>query len=142
MCCFKFPTVPTDISLQPVIANYFEFGGDLHDLIPYLQPFLDLKPVVAINVTVPYSGAAHADGAGFGDDLCADFGSRKTFPVGLSQFDIPTERKVWNLLKDLVHDHPEFNTSFVQHESYPLQGVRAVDEASTAYAHRQDNLLV
>ena len=114
----------------------------MSDLMPFLQPFLALNPVVAINVTVPYSKAADADGAGFNDALCADFGSRKTFPVGLNQFDIPTERKVYNLLKDMVAAHPSFNTSFVQHESYPLQGVRAVDDASTAYAHRGDNLLV
>lgn len=37
---------------------------------------------------------------------------------------------------------PALATSFVQFEAFPMQAVKAVDPASTAYAHREDDILV
>lgn len=37
---------------------------------------------------------------------------------------------------------PALNTSFVQFEAFPMQAVKAVDAASTAYPHREDDILV
>ena len=42
----------------------------------------------------------------------------------------------------MITTHPALATSFVQFEAFPMQAVKAVDPASTAYAHRQDDILV
>lgn len=42
----------------------------------------------------------------------------------------------------MVTTTPALATSFVQFEAFPMQAVKAVDPASTAYAHRQDDILV
>lgn len=94
------------------------------------------------NTTVSYSESAHAAGAGLTDDVCKNTGSWKPFPAGLLKYNITTMRAVYNLHKDLVTKHPEFSRSVVQCENYPMQGVQSIDSASTAYAHRGDNILV
>ena len=120
----------------------FEYGGPSSELTPILQPFRLLGPVADVNVTTSYSDSAHAAGAGLNDPVCQDGLSGKLAPVGLLKYNITTERAVYDLHKDLVSTHPEFNGSVVQHESYPMQGVQSIDAESTAYAHRIDNILV
>ena len=75
-------------------------------------------------------------------DVCQDTGSWKPFPVGLLEYNITAVRKVYTLYKDLVTKHPDFNRSIVQFENFPMQDVQSIDAASTAYAHRDDNIIV
>ncbi|KAL9630912.1 MAG: hypothetical protein Q9204_004480, partial [Flavoplaca sp. TL-2023a] len=49
---------------------------------------------------------------------------------------------IYDLFEDMITAHPALATSFVQFEAFPMQAVKAVDPASTAYAHRQDDILV
>ena len=98
--------------------------------------------MVDVNSTVSYSESAHAAGAGLTDDVCKDGGSWKPFPAGLLEYNITAVRAVYDLHKDLVMKHPEFNRSIVQFENFPKQRVQSIDAASTAYAHRADNILV
>ena len=127
---------------QPVIIFILEYAGTKAQAEPLFAPFLTLKPVVATNVTVPYTGVAHAAGAGTEDPVCAKGLSWKLFPVGLQIYNISTNRAIYNIFSKMVTENPEFNNSVVQFEGYAMQGVKAVDPASTAYAHRGDNLLV
>ncbi|KAL9623036.1 MAG: hypothetical protein Q9204_007983, partial [Flavoplaca sp. TL-2023a] len=81
--------------------------------------------------------------ASIGDPTCAAGISTKTrFPVGLQTYNISTNRKIYDLFEDMITAHPALATSFVQFEAFPMQAVKAVDPASTAYAHRQDDILV
>lgn len=107
-----------------------------------LAPFYALQPVAMTNETVPYTGAAHASGAGNTDAVCQPGDSRKLYPVGLQSHNISTNRAIYDLHKDMISKNPSMSSSIVQFEGYPLQGVRAVEPDSTAYAHREDNLLV
>jgi len=43
---------------------------------------------------------------------------------------------------DMVTKHPGLNESIVQFEGYSLEAVKAVPADSSAYPHREDNLLV
>ena len=95
-----------------------------------------------INSTVSYSDSAHAAGAGLTDGVCQNTGSWKPFPVGLLEYNVTAVRKVYNLYKDLVTKHPEFDRSIVQFENFPMRFVQSIEAASTAYAHRGDNILV
>ena len=103
---------------------------------------MNLGPVVATNVTVPYTELANASGSGLQASVCQNGLSWKSYPVGTLMHNITTNRQIYSLFSKMVSDNPEFNNSVVQFEGYSLQGVKAVNPASTAYAHRADNLLM
>lgn len=125
-----------------MIVFIVEYAGTKVQAEPLYAPFLTLNPVVATNVTVPYTGVAHASGSGVEDPVCAKGLSWKLFPVGLQVYNITTNRAIYNIYSKMVRENPEFNNSVVQFEGYSMQAVKAVDPASTAYAHRADNLLL
>lgn len=107
-----------------------------------LAPLYALNPVAASKETVPYTGAAHAGGAGVTDAVCQPGGSWRLYPVGLQTYNISTNRAIFDLYRDMVNKHPAMTSSIVQFEGYPQEGVKAVEPDSTAYAHRGDNFLV
>ncbi len=74
--------------------------------------------------------------------ICQPGNSAAVFPVGLLRFNATAIHRVYDIYSELVTQHPDFVHSVVQFEAYPVQKVRSVDPASTAYAHREDNLLV
>lgn len=118
------------------------YAGTESEAEPLYAPFMTLGPVVATNVTVPYTGVAHASGTDVEDSVCQNGLSWKLYPVGTLVHNISTNRQIYSLFSKMISDNPEFNNSVVQFEAYALQGVKAVDPASTAYAHRADNLLM
>lgn len=119
-----------------------QYAGTKSEAEPLYAPFVALGPVVATNVTVPYTEVAHAAGSGVEDAVCQNGLSWKLYPVGTLVYNITTNRQIYSLYSEMVSENPEFNNSVVQFEGYSLQGVKAVDPASTAYAHRADNLLM
>lgn len=128
--------------IQPIIILTFEYAGTEAEAEPLVAPFLSLDPLVNTNETVPYTGAAHAGGSGINDSVCQDGNNWKLYPVGLQVFNATANRAIYNLLSAMIAENPKLNGSIVQFEGYSLQAVKAVDPASTAYAHREDNLLV
>ena len=80
-----------------MIVFLFEFGGPAADAAPMLAPFYALKPVVATNETVPYTGAAHAAASGNTDTVCQLGNSWQLYPVGLQIYNISTNRAIYKL---------------------------------------------
>lgn len=125
-----------------MIIFLFQFAGTQAHAQPFLAPFFALGPKVSVNETIPYTDLAHAAAAGLEDPVCQSGGSKKLFPVGLLKYNSSTNRAIYNLFSKMLTEHPDFNNSVVQFEGYSMQGVKVVEPASTAYAHREDNLLV
>lgn len=125
-----------------MIVLIIEYAGTQAEAEPLYTPFLTLHPVVTTNVTVPYTGVAHASGSGVEDAVCQNGLSWKLYPVGVEVNNITTNREVYELIKQMITENPTFSNSVVQFEGYSMQGVKAVNPASTAYAHRADNLLM
>ncbi|KAL8882006.1 MAG: hypothetical protein Q9198_000914 [Flavoplaca austrocitrina] len=132
------------ISPRPVFVYHFYYFGTSEQASPYTQTILSLNPISVSNATFPYKDVSHRSfQASIGDPTCAAGISTKTrFPVGLQTYNVSTNRKIYNLFEDMITAHPALATSFVQFEAFPMQAVKAVDPASTAYAHRQDDILV
>ncbi|KAL8779318.1 MAG: hypothetical protein Q9213_006998 [Squamulea squamosa] len=130
------------ISDKPVIIVAIWYAGPESSALRYTQPFLDLQPASFSNQTVPYADLADAVGTGVNSPVCQPGMGAASSPVGIQNFNTTTNRQVYDLYSDLVTKHPEFKGSVVQFEGYPMQKVQSVDSASTAYAHRDDNLLV
>ncbi|KAL9038283.1 MAG: hypothetical protein Q9214_005341, partial [Letrouitia sp. 1 TL-2023] len=80
---------------------------------------------------------------GLGDDdfSCAHGYNRLQYPVGLLNYNVSNVRAVYNLFRQQTKAIPALNLSSVIFEGYSLQGVKAVAPASTAYPHREDNIL-
>ena len=125
-----------------MIAFSFVFSGPKAEGERLLAPFSALKPVVATNETTPYPGVAHAAGTGVTDEVCQRGTSDYLVPIGLQSYNITTNRAVYNLYKKMVTEYPALAASIVQFEGYPQQAVQAVEPDSTAYAHRDDYVLV
>ena len=119
----------------------FSYFGTGSEAAKYLDPFLNLKPLLATNITVPYKDLARAIGASEGGPVCMSGGTKRQYPVGLEVFNVGTTRKVFNLFADLLTEAPQFKNTIVQLEGYSVLGAKAIDPASSAYAHREDNIL-
>ena len=117
-------------------------SGPAAEAATILAPFYALKPVATNNQSVPYPDSAHAATSGLTDPVCQGGDGGYLFPVGLLSYNITTNRAIYNLFKEMVSKYPTMAGSTVQFENYSPVGVRAVEADSTAYAHREDNLLV
>lgn len=63
------------------------------------------------------------------------------FPIYLQKYNVAAQRKAYNAYASAVKGDSPFNTSLFMFEGYSNEGVKAIDSASTAYAHREINLL-
>ncbi len=77
------------------------------------------------------------DGAG-----CAYGLTSLRFPIGLKSFNVVAVRKVYNHINETFSKVPELAGSVFLLEGYSTQAVQAVDPASTAFPHRDDEILV
>ncbi|KAL8770420.1 MAG: hypothetical protein Q9209_003846 [Squamulea sp. 1 TL-2023] len=129
-------TLNPAIHPKPVILFQLTYFGTATEALPHVQPFLNLNRIIVTNATAAYKNFAHeATDTGVGDPVCAPGRAQASFPGGLKE-------QIYQLFSDMVTETPALNSSFVQFEGYALQGVKAVDPVSSAYAHRDDNILV
>lgn len=122
----------------------FAYAGTEVQAWPYLRPFLSLNPTTfKKNTTISPSNIQRAASQDSDSTLCADgLSNFLLFPLGLQVYNTTANRAVYNLLKNLIIEYPAFNQTIVQLEDYALEGMKKVDPASTAYPHRDDNILV
>lgn len=64
------------------------------------------------------------------------------FPIGLKGFNVAAVRKVYDYIDSSFQEIPEIAGSFFVLEGYSTQAVKAIDDKSTAFPHRSDNILV
>ncbi|KAL8839882.1 MAG: hypothetical protein Q9170_001562 [Blastenia crenularia] len=136
----------TDVSASkdqmPITLIQFNFAGTLEQAQPWLDIFNNLQPTAMWKkdslLPTEIQPAASQD---IDSGICALGTTWRLFPVGLKTYNITANREMYYLYKQLVNEHPEFSGSVVQFENYALEGLKAIDPASTAYAHRDDDIL-
>ncbi|KAL8989640.1 MAG: hypothetical protein Q9177_001516 [Variospora cf. flavescens] len=132
-----------EVSHEPFIVVTIYFAGSATIGQIYAQPLLNLNPFCITNRTVPYPDLADAVGTGTSSPLCQQPGnSAAVYPVGLLIFNTTAIHQVYDIYSDLVTNYPDFSHSIVQLEAYPVEKIQSVNPETTAYAHREDNLLV
>ncbi|KAL8951392.1 MAG: hypothetical protein Q9222_002642 [Ikaeria aurantiellina] len=141
---YKIFDYPNGSSIMPVFVYHFYYFGTIEQAAQYTQTILDLGPIFISNATFPYKEVSHRSfQASVGDSTCAaGISTKSRFPVGLKTYNVSTNRKIYDLFEEMITTTPALATSFVQFEAFPMQAVKAVDPASTAYAHREDDILV
>ena len=115
-----------------VNANYF---GPQEEGLKYLQPFIDLKPVIQSAKMVNWTGV-WAD-AYFGLDAtgCAKRNYVNAYSEGLIQTDPSALQSFFTDLSAFSVAHPDIHANFVIHR-FPTQAVLAVPDDATAYPYR------
>ncbi|KAL8704812.1 MAG: hypothetical protein Q9201_002044 [Fulgogasparrea decipioides] len=138
---FIYAWNPTISTTEPIIVFTIYYIGTKDQASPYTKPFFDLGPVFHNDSSVSYPTLASATGLGDEDFSCAHGFNRLQYPVGLLNYNVSNTRAVYNLFKQQTTAVPALNLSTVVFEGYSLQGVKAVPPDSTAYPHREDNIL-
>jgi len=60
----------------------------------------------------------------------------------MNTYNSRAQRAVYDRFAEITTQIPQLNKSFFLFEGYSLKGVKAIPDKSTAFAHRQDNLLL
>lgn len=109
----------------------------------YTQPFIDLGPIDTKAETGDYTKLPAWTGNANDSPPCQKTGLVNTrFPIDIETYDIPSQRKVYDLFSKSTHETPEFINSLFLFEGYSTQGVKAVAKDTTAFPFRDDNLLI
>jgi hypothetical protein len=110
----------------------------------YTTPFDQLAPIVQDSGSGSYPDLPRWTANSLSDAPCQKAGYvNNRFPIDLPhEYDIPSQREVYDLFASATHDTPELAGSLFLFEGYSTQGVRAVASDSTAFPFREDRLLV
>ncbi|KAL8737287.1 MAG: hypothetical protein Q9181_001841 [Wetmoreana brouardii] len=129
---YTYATInPKYSKTDPVLTFQFAYSGTPVEAQRYFQPFVNLRPdAVTNNHSITLTDIQAAASQDIDSAIC------------LKTYNITANRQVYDLFKTFINNHPEFAGSILQFENYALEGMKAVDPASTAYPHRDDNILV
>ncbi|KAI4193801.1 MAG: hypothetical protein LQ350_008139 [Teloschistes chrysophthalmus] len=128
---------------DPILKVQFSYAGTAAQASEWLNRFTDLKPAAIRKYeSIPFTQVLSAANADVCSGICQHGSSWRLFPIGLKTYNTTANRQAYDLLKRLVNEHPEFGQSIIQFENYAVGGMKAVDAASTAYPHRNDDILV
>ncbi|KAI0420200.1 hypothetical protein F5X98DRAFT_38488 [Xylaria grammica] len=128
--------------VHPILWFGIIYDGPTETARAYAKPFHDIEPITV----QAGEGTLHdlatltfqdADGAG-----CAYGLTSLRYPIGLKSYNVAAVRKVYDHIDETFQKVPEVSGSFFLLEGYSTQGVQAVDAASTAFPHRDDEILV
>jgi hypothetical protein len=120
----------------------FEYVGTKSEAQPLYAPFDALGPASREEGTAPYPELGGKTGTSSADPLCAKGFSHVQYPVGLLEYNITTQREVYEYFKATTLKSPQYNGSTVVLETYSVVGMKAVPGEDSAYPHRADNILV
>ncbi|KAI4107144.1 MAG: hypothetical protein L6R37_001845 [Teloschistes peruensis] len=136
---------------EPILKVQFSYAGTAAQASGWLSRFTDLKPAsIRKYESIPFTQVLSAANADVGSGIwyaavvpqLQHGSSWRLFPIGLKNYNTTANRQAYDLLKTLVNIHPEFGQSIIEFENYAVGGMKAVDAASTAYPHRDDDILV
>ncbi|KAI0138889.1 FAD-binding domain-containing protein [Xylariaceae sp. FL1272] len=128
---------------HPIIWYGIIYDGPEDEARVYAKPLHDIGtpfPVQAGTATTHELAALtyqDVDGPG-----CAYGLTSLRYPIGLKTFNVAAVRKVFDYIDKSFREIPEIAGSFFLLEGYSVHAVQAVDEKSTAFPHRSDNILV
>ncbi|KAJ5655136.1 hypothetical protein N7507_007086 [Penicillium longicatenatum] len=137
---FNYPAID---SKHPLIAFFILRQGVEAVEEEYADPFDKLGPVMTTGGKGTYKDlpewTSNAD-----DSLpCrkADLANAR-FPVDLQSYNPTAQRFAFDTFSNFTQKFPAFNNSLFLFEGYSLQGVQEIEDDSTAFSHREANLLV
>lgn len=64
------------------------------------------------------------------------------FQINVQNYNIQAQREVSQLFAIETSETPEFSNSYIMFEDYPIHRVKAVPSKSSAFPHRDDNIII
>ncbi|KAI1467640.1 FAD-binding domain-containing protein [Daldinia caldariorum] len=136
----NLPDIDPDNS---VIVFFIVQGGVKVVDSEFTGPLTRIGPVATTTSTGTYLDLAPWILTSNVDGPCQKAGLINTrFPIDLETYNVQAQRDVYDLFSSATHETPALNGSVFLLEGYPLQGVQAVPEESTAFPFRGDSLLL
>jgi hypothetical protein len=129
-------------ALKPVHIFFILYHGPASEEQRYSAPFEAIGTAVTQTGTITYPELPALVGNGNNDLACGHGFSILRFPIKMKAYNIQAQRAAYDRSAEITTQIPELNNSFFLFEGYSVKGVKAVPERSTAFAHRQDNLLM
>jgi FAD/FMN-containing dehydrogenase len=119
----------------------------LHDgpseaLKKHTEPLRSLGPLSLDSGGVPYAQMARFLVSDLDSAPCQPGSTMQRFPVRLRKYGVLAMQKAYDLFNEKMKEIPALNNSMFALESYPIQGVKSVSRESTAYAFRDDPVLI
>ncbi|KAJ0271239.1 hypothetical protein CBS470a_013211 [Colletotrichum nupharicola] len=127
---------------RPIIWYAIINDGSESDTVEYAKPLFDIEHVSAESGSTPMPDLAVKVFTSENSLGCAKGNTGLRYPIGLKIYDLPAIRKVFDDMTEMSLTVPELAGSFFMLEGYSTQGVKAIDEKSSAFPHRDDDLLV
>lgn len=107
------------------------------------KPFHDIGPLAIEPIAGTYKDIATWASLAIDSPACQKEGLANTrFPIYLVEYDVAAQKKAYDLFASEANGATPFSNSLFLFEGYSLQGVKAIDSESTAFAYRGDNLLI
>lgn len=117
------------------------YDGPADKAHQYARPLHDIGP---IKVDSGEADAAEVAVLTFQDENgpgCAYGSTPLRFPIGLKSYNVDSVRRVYDDMDRTFQEMPELRGSLFLLEGYSTQGVKAVDGDSSAFPHRDDDIL-
>jgi hypothetical protein len=115
-----------------VNANYF---GNQTEGLKYLQPFIDIKPVLSNVQMVPWTNVINSSYFGLDGGACNYGQYVNAYTLGAKQTNVTTLSNFLRSYLNYALQNPTVRPSFVIHR-WPQQAVLAVPDDETAYPYR------
>jgi hypothetical protein len=123
---------------QAVLQWAFDYAGPAADAEKLLKPFDAIEAVhVSSRDEITYPNLV---GVEFPDCPQAE---RVISSALMLEYNVTIERTLYNLFNQKIAQYPELApTAHLMHDGYATAGTKAIPSESTAYPHREENLLV
>ncbi|KAF4984574.1 hypothetical protein FZEAL_250 [Fusarium zealandicum] len=126
----------------PVIWYAVIYDGPADEALEYSKPLHDIGPINVEAGTAPMPDLAAVTLMSEDSVGCAKGLTNLRYPIGLKTYDPSAIRRVFDEITETSRRTPELAGSFFLLEGYSTQGVKAVDDKSSAYPHRDNAILV
>ncbi|KXH50716.1 hypothetical protein CSIM01_01565 [Colletotrichum simmondsii] len=137
-----FVNIPDIDPNRPIIWYAIISDDTFEKSTEYAKPLYDIDHINVEAGVAPMPDLAGLTFMSSDSVGCAKGYTGLRYPIGLKTYDLPAVRKVFDDIADMSNRNPEFAGSFFLLEGYSTQGVKAVDEKSSAFPHRDDDILV
>ncbi|PHH80589.1 hypothetical protein CDD80_848 [Ophiocordyceps camponoti-rufipedis] len=138
----QFSVEPSTNQTKAVISWTFAYEGPAQEAEALLKPFNDIKAILSTSGDVPYPQLMALQGTGINSPSCASnpyIGGTANLQV----YNVTAERQIMDVLNERISQHPQLAAGArVFHEGYASKRTQEIDPRSTAYAHRDDYLVV
>nr|AUM60060.1 hypothetical protein [Hypoxylon pulicicidum] len=134
--------IPSADPDKPVILFYIIQEGATAVNPAFTKPFHDIGPISIEAESGDYRDLAKWTQIALDSPPCQKAGlANPRFPAYIKEYNVSAQKLAYDTFAAEVSGDSPFSTSIFMFEAYPVQGVRAIDSDSTAFAFRSENIL-